>query len=109
MSRRHSPGAMFRRGLCRWRSSSTTRTRPAARSHTGWRGGSTRPSPRDEHAQGCGGDHDPPGHGPHRYFFRLYALDRELDLPAGAGKAEVEAAIAEGVLASAELVGTYER
>jgi Raf kinase inhibitor-like YbhB/YbcL family protein len=51
----------------------------------------------------------PPGHGPHRYFFRLYALDRELDLRAGAGKAEVEPAIAEGVLASAELVGTYER
>jgi Raf kinase inhibitor-like YbhB/YbcL family protein len=51
----------------------------------------------------------PPGHGPHHYFFRLYALDRELDLPAGAGKADVERALAEGVLGSAELVGTYER
>jgi Raf kinase inhibitor-like YbhB/YbcL family protein len=51
----------------------------------------------------------PPGHGPHRYFFRLYALDGDLDLPAGAGKAEVEQRISERVLASAELVGTYER
>jgi Raf kinase inhibitor-like YbhB/YbcL family protein len=50
----------------------------------------------------------PPGHGPHRYFFRLHALDRELELPAGAGKAEVEQALA-GALGVAELVGTYER
>ncbi len=51
----------------------------------------------------------PPGHGPHRYFFRLHAIDAELDLPAGAGKRELERALDGHVLAVAELVGTYER
>ena len=51
----------------------------------------------------------PPGHGPHRYFFKLHALDGALDLPAGAGKAEVERAIERRALAVAELMGTYER
>jgi hypothetical protein len=51
----------------------------------------------------------PPGHGPHRYFFRLYALDGELDLPAGAQKSELERTIEGRTLAAAELVGTYQR
>lgn len=51
----------------------------------------------------------PPGHGPHRYVFRLHALEAELGLPAGAAKAEVDRALAGHTLAVAELVGTYER
>jgi Raf kinase inhibitor-like YbhB/YbcL family protein len=51
----------------------------------------------------------PPGHGRHRYLFRLYALDRELELAAGAGKTELEQAIEGHVITTAELVGTYER
>jgi Raf kinase inhibitor-like YbhB/YbcL family protein len=51
----------------------------------------------------------PPGHGPHRYVFRLYALDRDLELDPGAGKPELEQAIEGHVLTTAELVGTYER
>jgi Raf kinase inhibitor-like YbhB/YbcL family protein len=51
----------------------------------------------------------PPGHGPHRYFFRLYALDVEVDLPAGASRAELEGALEGHVLAGAELIGRYER
>ena len=51
----------------------------------------------------------PPGHGRHRYVFRLYALDTEPELAVGAAKAELEQAIAEHVLTTAELVGTYER
>jgi Raf kinase inhibitor-like YbhB/YbcL family protein len=51
----------------------------------------------------------PPGHGPHRYVFRLHALDRELDLEPGAGKAALEQAIAGRALGTAELIGTYER
>jgi Raf kinase inhibitor-like YbhB/YbcL family protein len=51
----------------------------------------------------------PPGHGRHRYVFRLYALDTQLELPAGAAKAELEQAIEGRVLTTAELVGTYER
>jgi Raf kinase inhibitor-like YbhB/YbcL family protein len=51
----------------------------------------------------------PPGHGAHRYSFRLYALDAPLDLEAGASKQELEGALDDGVLGVAELVGTYER
>jgi phosphatidylethanolamine-binding protein (PEBP) family uncharacterized protein len=49
------------------------------------------------------------GHGPHRYFFRLYALDVAPDLSAGASREELDAAMDGHVLATAELVGTYER
>jgi Raf kinase inhibitor-like YbhB/YbcL family protein len=51
----------------------------------------------------------PRGHGRHRYAFRLYALDTELELGAGAVKDELEQAIEGHVLTTAELVGTYER
>jgi hypothetical protein len=51
----------------------------------------------------------PPGHGRHRYVFRLYALDAELELGAGAAKGELERALEGHVLTMAELVGSYER
>jgi Raf kinase inhibitor-like YbhB/YbcL family protein len=51
----------------------------------------------------------PPGHGRHRYVFRLYALDGDLELGASVAKAELEQAIEGHVLTTAELVGTYER
>jgi hypothetical protein len=51
----------------------------------------------------------PPGHGRHRYVFRIYALDAEPELAAGAAKDELEQAIEGHVLTTAELVGTYER
>lgn len=51
----------------------------------------------------------PPGHGRHRYAFRLYALDGEPELEAGTAKAQLERAIEGHVLTTAELVGTYER
>jgi Raf kinase inhibitor-like YbhB/YbcL family protein len=51
----------------------------------------------------------PPGHGPHRYSFRIHALDAELDLQPGAAKADLEDALEGHVLAGAELVGRYER
>ena len=50
----------------------------------------------------------PPG-GTHRYFFKLYALDTELNLPAGKTKAEIEKAMKDHVLAKGELAGTYKR
>lgn len=58
---------------------------------------------------GYGGPCPPPGHGVHHYSFRLAALDSELDLAAGAGKQELEQALAGHVLTVAELIGTYER
>jgi Raf kinase inhibitor-like YbhB/YbcL family protein len=50
----------------------------------------------------------PPGK-PHRYFFKLYALDGTLNLPAKATKAQVEATMKGHVLGEASLVGLYGR
>jgi hypothetical protein len=51
----------------------------------------------------------PPAGKPHRYFFKLYALDSNLDLKAGASKADVERAIRNHTLGQAELVGRFGR
>ncbi|MFQ5521205.1 MAG: YbhB/YbcL family Raf kinase inhibitor-like protein [Candidatus Methylomirabilia bacterium] len=51
-----------------------------------------------------------PPRGPaHRYFFKLYALDTELNLPPRKTKAEVLKALEGHVLAQAELMGRYKR
>ncbi len=50
-----------------------------------------------------------PPSGTHRYYFRLYALDSQLDLPAGINKAGLEKAMQGHVLAQAELMGKYKR
>jgi len=50
----------------------------------------------------------PPG-GTHRYFFKLYALDCRLDLPAGITKAQLMAAMEGHILDQAVLMGRYSR
>jgi Raf kinase inhibitor-like YbhB/YbcL family protein len=45
----------------------------------------------------------------HRYFFKLYALDTHLDLPAGSTKKQVEEAMRGHILAHTELMGLYAR
>ncbi len=50
----------------------------------------------------------PPGR-PHRYVFRLYALDRPTGLPPGAQRNEILRALEGHILAIGELVGTYGR
>lgn len=58
---------------------------------------------------GYRGPMPPKGSGPHRYFFRIYALDQELNLAAnGATKQSVLAAMTGHVLAEGELMGTFE-
>lgn len=57
---------------------------------------------------GYGGPSPPPGK-PHRYFFKLYALDAPLGLPAGATKAQVEGGMKGHVLAEGQLMGKYGR
>lgn len=49
----------------------------------------------------------PPGK-PHRYFFKLYALDALLTLPEGVSKQELENAMKGHILEKAELIGTYQ-
>jgi hypothetical protein len=57
---------------------------------------------------GYGGPCPPPGK-PHRYVFKLYALDGPLALQAGATKADVERALQGHILARGQLLGTYRR
>lgn len=45
----------------------------------------------------------------HRYFFKLYALDTMLELPATAGKPELLAAMKGHVMEQAQLMGRYDR
>ena len=49
-----------------------------------------------------------PPSGTHRYFFRLFAIDKMLDLLPGATHKQVSAAIKGHILAQSELMGTYE-
>lgn len=52
----------------------------------------------------------PPGHGPHRYVFELYALDaHHTGLGEGASRQEVERKIQSHVLDRTQLTGTYQR
>lgn len=57
---------------------------------------------------GYGGPHPPKGE-KHRYYFKVYALDKVLDLPAGSPKKELEVAMKDHILGTAQLMGTYRR
>ena len=57
---------------------------------------------------GYGGPCPSPGKA-HRYVFTLYALDTEVDVPAGAPRDHVESAIRGHVLAKGELTARYGR
>lgn len=59
-------------------------------------------------AIGYQGPEPPKGHGVHRYFFVLYALDRVLGLSPGASKETLLNAMEGHVLEKAVIMGTYE-
>jgi len=50
-----------------------------------------------------------PPSGTHRYFFKVYALDIELNLKEGISKKDLEAAMEGHILGKAELVGLYKK
>ena len=67
---------------------------------------------------GVQGTNDFPGHrydgprppsGTHRYFFKVFALDKTLDLKAGAKRREVDAAMKGHIIAQGQLMGKYSK
>jgi len=62
----------------------------------------------DFHKIGYGGPCPPLGLA-HRYFFKLYALNIELNLAPGTTKKQLEAAMTGHILAQTELIGRYGR
>ena len=62
----------------------------------------------DFRKSGYNGPCPPPGK-PHRYYFKVFALDIRLDLKAGSAKKELEAAMKGHILAETEWMGRYGR
>jgi phosphatidylethanolamine-binding protein (PEBP) family uncharacterized protein len=58
---------------------------------------------------GWGGPLPPPGHGAHRYFFRLFAVSEALPLHGHVSSDSVHQALNGRELAAGTLVGTYQR
>jgi Raf kinase inhibitor-like YbhB/YbcL family protein len=50
-----------------------------------------------------------PPSGTHRYFFKVYALDTLLELPADATKQDLEKVMSDHIIAFGQLVGLYKR
>jgi len=50
-----------------------------------------------------------PPSGTHRYFFKIFALDRQLDLAAGSKRAQLDAQMRGHIIAQGELIGRYSR
>lgn len=66
-----------------------------------------RPGGSDFGSEGYGGPRPPAGHGPHHYFFWVYALDRSVE--GTPGRLEFLREHGDAVLAQARVVGRYER
>jgi Raf kinase inhibitor-like YbhB/YbcL family protein len=58
---------------------------------------------------GYGGPCPPPGHGPHRYHFTVYAVDVPALAVRGDTRQALETALGEHTVGTARLVGVYER
>jgi Raf kinase inhibitor-like YbhB/YbcL family protein len=58
---------------------------------------------------GYGGPCPPRGHGPHRYYFTVYAVDTPALEVSGHSRTDLETALTRHTLAKAQLMGRYER
>jgi Raf kinase inhibitor-like YbhB/YbcL family protein len=58
---------------------------------------------------GYNGPAPPPGHGPHHYYFWVYALDADLDLEPGLDRRTLFEHIENHVIEQARITGIYER
>jgi Raf kinase inhibitor-like YbhB/YbcL family protein len=62
----------------------------------------------DAQTTGYFGPCPPPGR-PHRYFFKVFALDRMLDLSSGCKYAQIQNALANHILDTGSVMGSYRR
>lgn len=53
------------------------------------------------------GPKPPEGTGKHRYYFKLYAIDKNMNLPAGLSKEQVMDAIRTNIIGETEFMGKY--
>jgi Raf kinase inhibitor-like YbhB/YbcL family protein len=51
----------------------------------------------------------PPGHGDHFYYFEIYALGGQDELPAGLGRAELMDRMEDSIIEQARVVGVFSR
>jgi len=68
----------------------------------------TKQGVNDFHKIGYGGPCPPKG-APHRYFFKVYALDEMIALDTGVSKKELLKAIEQHIIAKGQLMGKYKR
>ena len=65
-----------------------------------------RPGPNDFGATGYGGPQPPPGHGPHHYYFWVYALSRSVD--GAPSRREFLDTYADAIIEQNRVIGVYE-
>ena len=58
---------------------------------------------------GSGYDGPQPPSGTHRYYFKIFALDRTLDLKSGAKRREVDAAMRGHIVGEGQMMGRYSK
>lgn len=63
----------------------------------------------DSGDEGYRGPRPPEGHGPHRYYFWLYALDSRVDAPPGLTRTQLMDRIRDHIIEQNRVVGVYER
>jgi Raf kinase inhibitor-like YbhB/YbcL family protein len=91
-----------------WNLPATVHGLPEGVSRDAWLSDGTEQGRNDFGKTGYNGPCPPAGK-PHRYYFKLFALDTTLDLKAGSGKKELETAMKGHILSQAEWMGTYKR
>jgi Raf kinase inhibitor-like YbhB/YbcL family protein len=95
-----APGGVFTHWIV-WNISPQTTAIPEGSAAKGTQG------TNDFGKSGYGGPCPPSG--AHRYVFKVFVLDRQLDLPAGAKRAQLDAAIKGHVIAQGEVTARYSR
>lgn len=106
----HDPDAPHRGGYTHWVvfniPATTTHVAENAPKSSNLPGGGTQ-GKNDDGSSGYTGPCPPSG--THRYYFHLYAVDRELDLPENATREQLEKALKGHIVAQAEFMGRYQK